>query len=159
MGADYEVREATAGDAAGIHALARELADTVGDAPPGGEAVRSRLRQLLDEPAAMVFVADNGGALAGVVTLWVKPDLAHGDLVVEVPMLVVSGEHRRGGVGKLLMSRVQEIVAEHDASLIELVATRANVAARDFYKSLGFTEADVVSLEFVGDAENPPEEE
>jgi hypothetical protein len=37
------------------------------------------------------------------------------------------------------------------------VATRANVAARKFYKSLGFVEADVVSLEFVGDNGNPPD--
>ena len=53
---------------------------------------------------------------------------------------------------------VAEVAAEHDASLVELVATRANVAARDFYKSLGFVAADVVSLEFVGDVESPPED-
>ncbi|MDQ3429918.1 MAG: GNAT family N-acetyltransferase, partial [Actinomycetota bacterium] len=66
--------------------------------------------------------------------------------------------HRRAGVGKLLMGRVRQVASENDASLVELVATRANVTARDFYKSLGFIEADVVSLEFVGDIEHPPEE-
>ena len=158
MAAEYEVREATSGDAAEVHALACELAGTVGDAPPDEEAVRERLGELLRETGARVFVAEVGGEVAGVVSLWIKPDLAHGDAVVEVPMLAVSGEHRRNGVGKLLMSRVREVAAEHDASLVELVATRSNVAARDFYKSLGFVEADVVSLEFVGDVENPPEE-
>jgi ribosomal protein S18 acetylase RimI-like enzyme len=158
MAAEYEVREAASGDAAEVHALACELADAVGDAPPDEEAVRRRLGELLRETGARVFVAEVGGAVAGVVSLWIKPDLAHGDAVVEVPMLAVSGDHRRNGVGKLLMSRVREVAAEHDASLVELVATRSNVAARDFYKSLGFVEADVVSLEFVGDVENPPEE-
>lgn len=158
MGAEYEVRQATSEDAAEIHALARELAGAVGDAPPGEETVRARLEELLQETGARVFVAEAGGEVAGVVSLWIKPDLAHGDAVVEVPMLAVSGEHRRNGVGRLLMSRVREVAADHDASLVELVATRANVAARDFYKSLGFVEADVVSLEFVGDVENPPEE-
>lgn len=158
MEAEYVLREATAEDAAGIHALACELAGAVGDALPEEEDVRTRLEELLKETGARVFVAEVGGEVAGVVSLWIKPDLAHGDAVIEVPMLAVSEGHRRNGVGKLLMSRVREVAAEHDASLIELVATRANVAARDFYKSLGFVEADVVSLEFVGDVENPPEE-
>jgi ribosomal protein S18 acetylase RimI-like enzyme len=157
MGVGYEVREATAEDGAGIHALARELAGAVGDTPPDEEAVRTRLEELLRENGARVFVAEVGGEVTGVVSVWIKPDLAHGDVVVEVPMLAVSEDHRRDGVGKLLMSRVREVAAEHDASLVELVATWANVAARDFYKSLGFIESDVVSLEFVGDVESPPE--
>ena len=159
MGAGYEVREATVGDTAEIHGLASELAEAVGDAHPDEDAVRTRLGEMLEGPSSRVFVAEGENGVAGVVSLWIKPDLAHGDAVVEVPMLAVSGASRRNGVGRLLMARVREVAAEHDASLIELVATRANVAARDFYKSLGFTEADVVSLEFVGDAENPPEEE
>ncbi len=157
MGAEYEVREARAGDGAAIHALACELAGAVGDAPPDEGAVRGRLEELLRETGARVFVAEVGGEVAGVVSLWIKPDLAHGDAVVEVPMLAVSEGHRRNGLGKLLMARVREVAAENGASLVELVATRSNVVARDFYKSLGFVEADVVSLEFVGDVENPPE--
>ena len=159
MEAGYEVREATAGDAAAIHALASELAETVGDMPPAEDVVGARLEELLDEPRARVLVAEADRGVVGVVSLWIKPDLAHGDAVVEVPMLAVSGANRRNGVGKMLMSRVSEVASENDASLIELVATRANVAARDFYKSLGFTEADVVALEFVGDVEDPPGEE
>lgn len=157
MGAEYRVREATEGDGVEIHALASELAGAVGDALPDEEAVRRRLGELLGETGARVFVAEAGDGVAGVVSLWIKPDLAHGDVVVEVPMLAVAEGHRRNGVGRLLMERVREVAAEHDASLVELVATRSNVAARDFYKSLGFVEADVVSLEFVGDVENPPE--
>lgn len=157
MRVGYEVREATEGDGAGIYALSCELAGAVGDSMPDEGDVRTRLEELFRETGARVFVAEVEGEVAGVVSLWIKPDLAHGDAVVEIPMLAVSEGHRRAGVGKLLMARVREVAAENDASLIELVATRANVAARDFYKSLGFTEADVVSLEFVGDVENPPE--
>ena len=158
MGAGYEVREATVGDGAEVYALACELAGAVGDTPPDEDAVRTRLEELLRETGARVFVAEVGGEVAGVVSLWIKPDLAHGDAVVEIPMLAVSEDHRRNGVGRLLMARVREVAAENDASLVELVATTANVAARDFYKALGFIEADVVSLEFVGDVEHPPDE-
>jgi ribosomal protein S18 acetylase RimI-like enzyme len=93
------------------------------------------------------------------VSFWIKPDLAHGDTVVEVPMLVVAEDHRRAGVGKLLMEEVRNVASDNDASQIELVATRANVTAREFYRSLGFVETDVVSLEFVGSQEDPPDPE
>jgi GNAT superfamily N-acetyltransferase len=153
-----KAREATTRDAAGIHRLARELAETVGDTPPMEEAVRARLEELLDEPRARVLVAETEVGLVGVVSFWIKPDLAHGDTVVEVPMLVITEGHRRAGVGKLLMEEVRNVASDNGASQIELVATRANVTAREFYRSLGFVEADVVSLEFVGSQEDPPEE-
>ena len=159
MGSTNEVREATIEDAAEIYGLARELAETVGDAPPREEAVRERLEELLEEPRAGVLVAEGEGGVVGAVSLWVKPDLAHGDAVVEVPMLTVDERHRREGVGRLLMAEVRSVAARNGTTLIELVATRANVAAREFYRSLGFVEADVVSLEFVGSPEDPPDPE
>lgn len=154
-----KLREATLDDADSIHGLAAELAKTVGDASPNKDEVRRKLEALLDEPRVRVIVAEGEAGLLGAASLWIKPDLAHGDTVVEVPMLVVAKEVRRGGVGKLLMAEVQKVATENGANLIELVATRSNVAAQEFYRSLGFTEADVVSLEFVGNVENPPDPE
>jgi ribosomal protein S18 acetylase RimI-like enzyme len=157
MGSIYKVREAKVEDAAEICGLARELAETVGDEPPTEEAVRARLEELLDEPRARVLVAENEAGIVGGASFWIKPDLAHGDTVVEVPMLVVAEDHRRAGVGKLLMEEVRNIASDSGASQIELVATRANVSAREFYRALGFVETDVVSLEFVGSQEDPPD--
>jgi GNAT superfamily N-acetyltransferase len=152
-------RDATTEDAGGIHGLARELAETVGDEPPKEDAIRARLEELLDEPRARVLVAENEAGIVGGASFWIKPDLAHGDTVIEVPMLVVAEDHRRAGVGKLLMEEVRNVASDNGASQIELVATRANVTAREFYRSLGFVEADVVSLEFVGSQEDPPDPE
>jgi ribosomal protein S18 acetylase RimI-like enzyme len=154
-----KVRAATTEDAAGIHGLARELAETVGDEPPTEEAIRARLEELLDEPRARVLIAENEAGIVGGVSFWIKPDLAHGDAVVEVPMLVVAEDHRRSGVGKLLIEEVRNAASDNGASQIELVATRSNVTAREFYRSLGYVEADVVSLEFVGSQEDPPDPE
>ena len=152
------VREATAKDVETIHALAGELAGVVGDSSPALEAVLARLSELLEEPRARVLVAeDEDGAVVGMASLWIKPDLAHGDTVVEVPTLVVAEGSRREGVGKLLMEEIQKLAVESEANLIELVATSENAPARNFYKSLGFVETDHVSLEFVGDMEDPPD--
>jgi ribosomal protein S18 acetylase RimI-like enzyme len=158
MGYNYKVREAKVEDAAQICGLARELAETVGDSPSAEEAIRARLEELLDEPRARVLVAENEAEIVGGASFWIKPDLAHGDTVVEVPMLVVAEDHRRTGVGKLLMEEVRNVASDNGASQIELVATRSNVTAREFYRSLGFVQTDVVSLEFVGSQDNPPEE-
>jgi ribosomal protein S18 acetylase RimI-like enzyme len=152
-----KARDATIEDAARIHGLARELSETVGDEPPTEEAVRARLEELLDEPGARVLVAENEVGIVGGVSFWIKPDLAHGDTVVEVPMLIVAEDHRRTGVGRLLMEEVRTVASDNGASQIELVATQSNVTAREFYRSLGFVEADVVSLEYVGSQEDPPE--
>ena len=159
IGSGTRVREATAEDAEAIHALAGALAATVGDSPPRFEDVRARLVELLEEPRTRILVAEDDGVVVGVASLWIKPDLAHGDTVIEVPTLVVAEGSRREGVGKLLMEEVQRQGAENAADLIELVATTQNVAAREFYRTLGFVETDHVTLEFVGDMENPPDPE
>ena len=153
------VREATAEDAEALHALAQELADALGDRRPRLGAVRARLLELLEEPRARILVAEMGDGIVGAASLWIKPDLAHGDTVVEVPMLVVSENARRQGVGKLLVGEVQSIVAAENAALIELIATRNNDVARAFYRALGFVETDHVALEFIGDVEDAPDPE
>jgi ribosomal protein S18 acetylase RimI-like enzyme len=156
--AELRVREATESDAEMVHALASELARAVGDPTPDPGSVKARLAELLEEPRAQVVVTeDDDGAVIGVASLWIKPDLAHGDTIVEVPMLVVSEQRRREGVGKLLMEEVQRLAAENEANLVELVATAHNTAARNFYRSLGFVETDHITLEFVGDVQNPPD--
>ena len=154
-----KVREATTDDAADIHKLARELAATVGDDPPVEEAVRARLEELLEASRTRVLVVEYESGVVGAASFWIKPDLAHGDTVVEMPMLVVAEDHRRTGVGRLLMEEVRSIASDNGASQIELVTTSTNVVAREFYRSLGFVEADVVSLEFVGSQDDPPQPE
>lgn len=154
--AEASVREATERDAEAVHALAVELAEALGDSPPTLENVRARLAELLEEPRAWVLIAE-AEEIVGAASLWVKPDLAHGDAVAEVPMLVVRQERRREGMGRLLMEEVRRLAAENDASLIELVAATRNTQAREFYRSLGFVETDHVVLDFVGDVEDPPD--
>jgi len=151
----FTLRDAAVEDAAAVHGLSCQLASALGDSAPRRDAVRERLGELLDEPRARVLVAEEEERIIGVAALWIKPDLAHGDTVVELPTLVVDGGCRGRGVGSLLMSGVRDVAREHGASLIELVATRDNESALGFYRSLGFVWTDHVTLELVGD---PPKE-
>ena len=151
------VREAVTEDAEALHALMGELADALGDRSPRFGAMRAQLEKLLAEPGARVLVVEGAEDLVGAASMWIKPDLAHGDVVIEVPMLVVSGNTRRRGVGQLLVKEIRRIAAEENAALIELVATKENDVARAFYKSLGFIETEHIALEFVGDMQQPPD--
>ena len=153
------VRRAALEDADAIYYLARDLADALGDQRPRPDAVRARLGELLEEPRVQVLVAEGEDGVVGAASIWIKPDLAHGDAVIEVPMLVVSENARRRGVGKLLVEEIQSIAAAENAALIELVATKENDVARAFYRSLGFVETDHIALEFVGDVQSPPDAE
>src|SRR5919107_2263083 len=153
------VRGAALEDAEAIYYLARDLAHALGDQRPRPDAVRARLGEILEEPRARVLVAEGEDGIVGAASIWIKPDLAHGDAVIEVPMLVVSGSARRRGVGKLLVEEIQSIAAVENAALIELVATKENDVARAFYRSLGFVETDHIALEFVGDVQSPPDAE
>jgi ribosomal protein S18 acetylase RimI-like enzyme len=152
------VREATLEDAEALYYLARDLADALGDQRPRPDALRARLGELLEEPRARVLVAEGEEGVVGAASIWIKPDLAHGDAVIEVPMLVVSGSARRRGVGRLLVEEIQSVAAAENAALIELVATNENDVARDFYRSLGFVETDHIALEYVGDVQSPPDD-
>ena len=151
------MREAVPEDAEALHALMGELADALGDRSPRFGAMRAQLEKLLAEPGARVLVVEGAEDLVGAASMWIKPDLAHGDVVIEVPMLVVSGNARRRGVGQLLVKEIRRIAAEENAALIELVATKENDVARAFYKSLGFIETEHIALEFVGDMQQPPD--
>ena len=151
------MREAVTEDAEALHALMGELADALGDRSPRFGAMRAQLEKLLAEPGARVLVVEGAEDLVGAASMWIKPDLAHGDVVIEVPMLVVSGNTRRRGVGQLLVKEIRRIAAEENAALIELVATKENDVARAFYKSLGFIETEHIALEFVGDMQQPPD--
>jgi ribosomal protein S18 acetylase RimI-like enzyme len=152
------VREATLEDAEALYYLARDLADALGDQRPRPDALRARLGELLEEPRARVLVAEGEEGVVGAASIWIKPDLAHGDAVIEVPMLVVSGSARRRGVGRLLVEEIQSAAAAENAALIELVATNENDVARDFYRSLGFVETDHIALEYIGDVQSPPDD-
>ncbi len=106
--------------------------------PASDEAMHARLKQLLASPNDAVFVADSdGGALAG----WIHGVVAQyleSDRRAEIAGLVVDVEHRRHGLGRELVTRVEQwaIGLGMAETVVRCRTTRPE--ARLFYENLGY---------------------
>lgn len=61
----------------------------------------------------------------------------------QITNVAVSGEHRRRGLGRALMSSLEELAAEKGASLLSLEVRESNAAARGLYRAMGWQEEGV----------------
>ncbi len=108
----------------------------------GGTSREERIRQtgeaLFSDPAAAhVLLAWAGPRLAGMAAysyLWPAVGRTRSLYLKE---LYVGENHRRGGVGKLLMRAVFETAGQHGCSRVEWTTDDGNVGAQAFYETLG----------------------
>ena len=107
---------------------------------PDGEA-EAFWREMAEEIGKgnrVLCVAEIGDAIAGCVSLALvmKPNGRHR---AEVQKLLVHTRHRRSGVGRALMKKVEEIAREHGRSLLVLDTIRGD-SAEKLYNAIGWTE-------------------
>jgi len=80
------------------------------------------------------LVAEQRGVVAGYV-------VAHSAAAEgEILNLGVAAAHRRQGIGRALVERVLEALAERGVRTVYLEVRASNAAARQLYESLGFAE-------------------
>ena len=127
------IRRATLDDLNCILYLAEQLGY-----PTGREAMTQRLTSILSSPDKVIFVADPGdGKAAGYnqagehVSLEVDP-------LVEIDGLVVSRDHRRQGIGGMLIAAVEEWARSLGIPTVRLHTNIIREEAHRFYKDLGF---------------------
>ncbi|MFN3256819.1 MAG: GNAT family acetyltransferase [Ilumatobacter sp.] len=60
--------------------------------------------------------------------------------------LAVDANVRRAGVGRLLMTHAERVLADLGCAKVNLQVRTSNVAAADFYERLGYEHDDVVSM-------------
>jgi diamine N-acetyltransferase len=109
--------------------------------PPRPRSIAFLQEHLAQVDAAM-FVADIGGVVGFAFVKLGRPpgDAMHRPrLFAYVEEVVVSADHRRLGVGKALMYRVDGWARDRKVDQIELIVWEFNEEARKFYESLGYT--------------------
>jgi len=127
-------------DAAAIAVLLEEMDHFYGAA--GTEPPGERLRQINETlfaspPAAHALLAWDNARLAGFAAysfLWPAVGLTRSLYLKEI---YVAGDHRRRGVGKLLMQAVLDVASKHECSRVEWTTDRDNSGAQAFYATLG----------------------
>lgn len=143
------IREATSDDLPTLIELLYESDIFHWNALPGhfeipGEPARTEdyVNHLLDEENGVILVAERGGQIIGLVQLAFfdersgpyrrrHPHAAIGDVAV-------TAEHRRTGVGRLLMAAAHDWAQARGAAEIELTVWDFNEDATALYESLGY---------------------
>lgn len=130
---DITVRPADLDDVASITFLCFQLGY-----PADPEEVRVRLRSLLEDSEHAVFVAE---LPVGQVVGWVHGymyKLFYSEPMTEVAGLVVDKECRGQGVGKELMTAIEDWAKEKDCFMVSLRSNVIRKEAHTFYKNIGY---------------------
>ncbi|HET9256921.1 MAG TPA: GNAT family N-acetyltransferase [Pseudonocardiaceae bacterium] len=138
-----EIRPATDGDIEAIALLMEDLDRFYGaaDIEPPGKRVPQIAAALFGQPAAAhVLLAWEGEQLVGMAAysfLWPAAGVARSLYLKE---LYVIKDHRRKGVGTLLMRRLCQVAVEHGCSRVEWTTDQGNVLSESFYERLGVSQ-------------------
>src|SRR5689334_13312025 len=132
------IRPAIASDAP---ALARML-DQLGY-PTEASEIPKRLERMAERPGTTVFVAEQGGAPVGVVTVHLFTALHTSEPVAWLTALVVEETARGTGVGSALVQRAEEWAVRHGASRLALTSALRRTEAHQCYKTRDYVHTGV----------------
>ena len=109
---------------------------------PGPARDRNYIVGLIEDPMAMLWVAEHKGQLVGFINVTVR-DAADIPLLVPrryafVENIVVKEGFQRRGVGEALMARAHRWAEAQGARTMELNVYEFNQAAQAFYRKLGY---------------------
>lgn len=121
--------------------------------PAGSEVGGPLFAEMMDRCSrhqGSIFVADDGNDIAGYVTVLARiksEDIDDGDIEYGlVTDLMVRDKFRNRGIGRRLLEVAEEHATECGARWLRVEVLSNNGAARDLYKSSGFSE-HLLSLE------------
>ena len=123
--ARYPIRPARLADVGDLGAIERAVFSD----PWSGDAFTECLTS-----GVPFFVAEQRGVVAGYVVAHRAADEG------EILNLGVAAAHRRQGIGRALVERVLQALAERGVRTVYLEVRASNAAARRLYESLGFGE-------------------
>jgi ribosomal protein S18 acetylase RimI-like enzyme len=93
----------------------------------------------LNDPNAEIFVAELDGAIAGAVSLWVRPRLNWTTPEAWIPDLYVDPAFRRRGAARALLDACVEAGRERGCHRVVLESGHERSEAHRLYESYGFT--------------------
>jgi GNAT superfamily N-acetyltransferase len=130
------IREARAGDAAALVAAYEWLFAPPGILPPAWDpaAAEARLRDLAGGDDATMFVAEVGGEVVGICSVYLDIESVRFGQRSWVEDLAVHPDHRSAGHGKALLDAAKDWARERGATHLELDSGEARADAHRFYE-------------------------
>jgi GNAT superfamily N-acetyltransferase len=126
------VRPARKSDAASIARLMSQLGYEVSPLDAG-----ARLERISAKPEHRFLVAEFDGSVVG----WIHASLSEhldAETCVLIEGLVVDRRQRRAGIGKQLLTEVEEWARATGCAMVRLRSTDARTEAHKFYEHLGY---------------------
>jgi ribosomal protein S18 acetylase RimI-like enzyme len=134
--ADLGVRSAGAADAEMIGRLLHDFNTEYDEITPGAGAVADRVRELLAGEDFIVLLG--GREPRGLAVLRFRPSIWTPGLECYIAELYVQPEHRRQGLGLVLMNAALDAARDRGADYIEVATSEDDTGARALYERLGF---------------------
>jgi GNAT superfamily N-acetyltransferase len=127
------IRTARPSDASPVADLIAQLGS-----PEGTDGVGPRIAELADTPTDAVLVAEVDGRVVGLVSLHVTPFFNRGTSRGRVTALVVDESVRGRGIGKELLTAVEDAARARGCVETELTSAAHRRDAHRFYLNAGY---------------------
>ena len=130
------VRRGEPADADAIGRLLHDFNVEFDDFTPGPERIAARMRELIADERAVVFLAGDGPD--GLAIMRFAPSLYTERLECYVAELYVVPDRRGHGQGRALMEAALDEARRRDTEYVHLGTAETDTAARALYERLGF---------------------
>lgn len=138
-----ELRWATPDDIDAVSTLLEEYHLQEGLRGHSRHRIRTVLEDLFEvKNRGRVLIAKDGKDVIGYALVVRRPSFEHASDVAVIDEIFVRGRARERGIGRRMISFVEEYAASEGLPQITLEVSATNVAAREFYRAVGFTLID-----------------
>lgn len=147
MNQELRIRPATMADLDALAELLNLLFTLEADFAPEPAKQHRGLELMLNRPAERcVMVAESEGRVIGMCTAQLLVSTAEGGVAALIEDMVLREAHRGQGIGRRLLTAVENWALEHGAKRLELLADCENHTALGFYDRLQWRRTQLICL-------------
>ncbi|MDP2758356.1 MAG: GNAT family N-acetyltransferase [Desulfurivibrionaceae bacterium] len=138
------IRPANPGDLAALVDLLRILFSIEADFDFDAARQRQGLTMLLAHETAVILVAEAAGQVIGMCSGQLTISTAEGGFALLVEDVVIAEPWQGRGIGRELMTALEQWGASRMVGRLQLLADRNNAAALGFYRKLGWQPTELI---------------
>ena len=140
------IRSARPADLEALVGLLRLLFSIEADFAFDPARQRQGLAMLLAHDGAVVLVAEAAGEVVGMCSGQLTISTAEGGFALLVEDMVVAEAWQGRGLGRELLTALEQWAAARKIGRLQLLADRNNTAALEFYRKLGWQATELICL-------------